>query len=68
MSRSVKKENSGIIFGTFSLFGTFGTLIITKLGGYLYNHASEYWPFIITLAAFGVLIIAIVILRVTKRI
>jgi hypothetical protein len=42
--------------------GTFGTLLITKLGGYLYSHSSQYWPFIMTLGSFGILIIATVIL------
>lgn len=60
--RSVKQENSGLIFGTFQMCGTFGTLLITKLGGYLYSHSSQYWPFIMTLGSFGILIIATVIL------
>lgn len=68
VSRVVKKENSGIIFGAFSVFGTLGTLVINKLGGYLYDTQSHMWPFLITLIGFSLLVVTTLILVTLKKI
>jgi MFS family permease len=52
ISKIVKKESSGFIFGVYFLFGTMGVLLINKLGGYLYDEVSHFWPFIIGLIVY----------------
>jgi hypothetical protein len=54
----VKPESAGIVFGAFSVCGTLGTMLITKLGGYLYDRVWQFWPFILTLGFYGVLTLA----------
>jgi MFS family permease len=52
LSKIVKKESRGTLFGMFSLVGSLGVLLINKLGGYLFDEISHIWPFLITLIAF----------------
>lgn len=54
----MKPESAGIVFGAFSVCGTLGTMLITKLGGYLYDRVWQFWPFILTLGFYGVLTLA----------
>jgi hypothetical protein len=63
----VKPESSGIIFGAFSVCGTLGTMLITKLGGYLYDRVLHYWPFILTLGFYGVLTLAGLVLGLRRQ-
>jgi len=68
LSKAVKNESSGIVFGTFSFFGTLGTLLINKLGGYLYDRRWHYWPFIMTFGVFAVLIIVTLTMGLLRKI
>ena len=61
-------EHSAVIFGVFSLVGTLGTLVINKLGGYLYDHVGHIWPFLTTLIAYGALLVLILVLKLAKKI
>ena len=68
VSRVVRKENSGIIFGAYSVFGTLGTMTINKLGGYLYDDQGRIWPFIMTLIGFSVLALLTIVLKIANKI
>lgn len=61
MSKVVKKDSRATIFGIYSLCGTIGILIITKLGGYLFDKYSEKWPFIFVVVSFVILLLVTVI-------
>jgi MFS family permease len=65
-----KKHNTsgGIIFGAFSLFGSLGTMLISKLGGYLYTKVWHCWPFVMTLVVTAVLLLITLILGLLKKI
>lgn len=54
LSKIVKVESAGIIFGAFSLAGSLGVILINKLGGYLFDNVSHAWPFTIMLISFVV--------------
>ena len=55
LSKVAKKDNAGVLFGTFAIFGTLGTLFINKLGSYLYDHSWHYWPFLLTMLVWAIL-------------
>ncbi len=68
ISRVAKVENRGMLFGAYSSFGTMGTLLINKLGGYLYDEKSHIWPFGITLIVYAVLMVATLAMGFSKKI
>ena len=53
LSKIVKKESRGTLFGMYSLVGSLGVLLINKLGGYLFDEVSHVWPFMLTLISFA---------------
>lgn len=67
MSKVVKRESKATVFGIYSLCGTVGILVITKLGGYLFDKYSEKWPFIMVVISFICLLVVIVIFAIIKR-
>ncbi len=67
LSKVVKKSAKATIFGVFSLAGTIGILIITKLGGYLYDKYSVKWPFIMSIICYIILAIIIIIFAFLKK-
>jgi hypothetical protein len=62
LSKIAKEESRGTLFGMFSLVGSVGTLVINKLGGYLFDAESHFWPFMISLIAQVVFIVMNIIM------
>eukprot|EP00347_Sterkiella_histriomuscorum_P021247 403334683 len=67
LSKIVKKESSGTMFGAFSLVGSVGVLLINKLGGYLFDNVGHKWPFIITLISFAIFFVLVLIFGLLKK-
>ena len=52
LSKLAKPDSRGMIYGSYGVLGSFGVLIIMKLGGDLFDAADgtileHRWPFII---------------------
>jgi MFS family permease len=44
--KNVPKDIRGILYALMAVFGTFGQLLCSKVGGYLFDNAGPYWPFV----------------------
>mmetsp|Transcript_18416 Transcript_18416/g.25488 ORF Transcript_18416/g.25488 Transcript_18416/m.25488 type:complete len:87 (+) Transcript_18416:621-881(+) len=62
LSKLVGKDSRGTMVSLFSIVGSIGILIISKLGGYLYSNVMPAWPFLITCIFFGILTLSLIIL------
>ena len=67
LSKIVKKESRGTLFGVFSLVGSMGVLLINKLGGYLFDEVSHIWPFMISLISFSIFTLLTLVLGLTGK-
>jgi MFS family permease len=67
LGKIVKKESRGTLFGTFSLIGSTGVLIINSLGGYLFDNVSNKWPFLLTIIAYSVHTAMIIVLALLRK-
>ena len=56
LSKTVRPESRGTIFGAFSFVGDLGILLINLVGGQLYDNYSHFWPFYLALIAEVVLL------------
>ena len=54
LSKIVRPESRGTMYGAFGLVGSVGVLLINKIGGILYDDYSHIWPFAICVGSFGV--------------
>ena len=68
VSKVAKQHNRGIVFGAYSLFGTLGIMLVSKVGGHLYDTVWHYWPFMMTLIVYATLIVVTCILALFKKI
>lgn len=67
LSKIVKRESRGTLFGAFSCFGDFGIVIINLVGGQLYDNVSHLWPFGLAVIGLGVLIALLIIFGLAKQ-
>lgn len=68
VGKIAQKESRGTLFGAFSFFGSCGVILMNKLGGHLFDKVNILWPFGISLIAYLVLSIVVVVAGVTKLI
>lgn len=63
-----RPELSGVIAGTYSMFGSVGIILVSYIGGFLFDQWADYAPFILVAAASAaVLAVAVAILKVTRH-
>lgn len=67
IGKIAKRESRGTLFGTFSLIGSTGILMINKLGGYLFSNVSHSWPFYIALMCFSGFTLLTLIMGLSKK-
>ena len=67
LSKIVKDESRGTLFGLYSLVGSVGVLVISKLGGYLFVK-SEMWPFVLTLICYAAFTLLTLILGLLGKV
>jgi MFS family permease len=46
-TKNLPRDIRGILNGIYASFGTIGTLIFSKVGGYLYDHNGPASPFVL---------------------
>lgn len=51
LSKIVKPESRGTLYGVFGVSGSIGVLLINKIGGILFDGYSHSWPFGICVGA-----------------
>lgn len=67
LAKTVSGDIRGLIFGIYFCCGALGTMLIAKLGGYLYKTGWNYWPYAIVGAFDLVFCLFVVILVVTGK-